>query len=77
MTPVDCGSCGAQVLVRKASWEQTSVQWSAEARQRCHDLDRSGAQGRESLPLCPLLRASIETAVRHGDLPVLTDPGRQ
>ncbi|MGE0216761.1 MAG: hypothetical protein AB7F42_32185 [Mycolicibacterium sp.] len=70
MRPVDCGTCGAHVLVRKASWEQTSVQWNAAARQRCVD-----PQGNEEQPssLCPRLRAAIESAVREGALPVLTE----
>lgn len=66
MRPVECGTCGACVLVRKASWEQTSVQWSSVARRRCHR--------RDGLTLCPQLRASIETAVLLGAVPVLTDP---
>ena len=71
MSPVDCRTCGARVLVRKASWEQTSVQWTAPARQRCLELNQSGGQ---RLPLCPQLRTAIDAAVLSGDLPVLTDP---
>ena len=29
MVPVACRRCGAAVLARKSSWDQTSVQWSA------------------------------------------------
>ena len=35
MVPVHCKSCEARVLVRKSSWEQTSVQWDATATARC------------------------------------------
>jgi hypothetical protein len=71
MQPVDCTACGARVLVRKASWEQTSVQWSAVARQRCA---RSNGAVAQELTLCPQLRSAIETAVSQGTLPVLTEP---
>lgn len=71
MSPVDCTACGARVLVRKASWEQTSVQWNAVARRRCASLNDGVAQ---ELTLCPQLRSAIETAVVEGRLPVLTAP---
>ena len=31
MVPVACRRCGACVSARKSSWNQTSVQWTAEA----------------------------------------------
>ncbi|MCP2624339.1 hypothetical protein NLB33_15920 [Mycolicibacterium smegmatis] len=70
MRPVGCGTCGARVLVRKASWEQTSVQWSAAARQRCVDPHRHAGQ---TLSLCPQLRTAIENAVLEGAVPVLAE----
>lgn len=70
MRPVGCGTCGARVLVRKASWEQTSVQWSAAARQKCVDPHRHAGQ---ALPLCPQLRSAIEAAVLQGSVPVLAE----
>jgi hypothetical protein len=80
MTPVTCGSCGARVLARKSSWEQTSVQWDAESVARCarrRDAPRHrGALGmaRDApFVLCPDLRESIEAGVRQGTLPVLDD----
>lgn len=76
MTPVACGSCGARVLARKSSWEQTSVQWDAESVARC--TRRRGAPGiaRDApFALCPDLRESIEAAVRQGALPVLEQAG--
>lgn len=82
MRPVDCRTCHARVLVRKSSWEQTSVQWNAAARQRCAHTPPADPLGttcgtRNPLPGlvlgCPELRDSIEVAVRQGALPVLDD----
>ncbi|MBB2993749.1 hypothetical protein FHR72_005260 [Mycolicibacterium iranicum] len=78
MTPVVCGSCGAQVLARKSSWEQTSVQWDAESVARCARR-RDAPRDRHALvsardarfALCPDLRQSIEAGVRQGALRVL------
>lgn len=67
MAPVSCSSCAARVLVRKSSWEQTSVQWDAEALARCHHRQAL------SFHTCPELRAAIEDAVRHGDLVIVAD----
>ena len=35
MMPVTCRNCGARVLARKSTWNQTSVQWNADATARC------------------------------------------
>jgi hypothetical protein len=77
MVPVDCGRCGAQVLVRKGSWNQTSVQWNAGALaaclQRC-DPDNSGAySGRGVFLGCSALTDSIVGAGGDGDLPVVDE----
>jgi len=45
MVPVACRRCEACVLARKSSWNQTSVQWNAEATARC--LERSDAEMHE------------------------------
>jgi len=75
MVPVACGRCGAEVLVRKSSWQQTSVQWDAAALARCPQ--RREAQvllGARSVFLsCSELRESILNAVVSGALPVLDD----
>lgn len=81
MTPVTCGSCGAQVLARKSSWEQTSVQWNGAAISRCRERQRvdeptsiEGAVLREGIFLvCAGLRASIEAAADAGSFPVLDE----
>ena len=42
MVAVACLICGARVLARKSSWNQTSVQWNADATARC--AERAEAQ---------------------------------
>jgi hypothetical protein len=80
MVPVDCGRCGAKVLVRKSTWDQTSVQWTTEAAAQC--LERRGAEvlashGSRSLFLaCSALRMSISDAVLRGELPVVDETVR-
>jgi hypothetical protein len=77
MTPVACRNCAARVLVRKSSWDQTSVQWSADATARC--TERAEAQkisahaGRGVFLVCSALGESIVDAVRHGDLPIVDE----
>ncbi|CAJ1587352.1 hypothetical protein [[Mycobacterium] wendilense] len=79
MRPVTCGSCGARVLARKSSWEQTSVQWSRAAMAQCLERRRADEQAaspvrRGLFLVCAPLRASIEAAVLDGALPVLDGP---
>jgi hypothetical protein len=82
MVPVACRRCGAQVLARKSSWNQTSVQWNADATAHClerSDVEKVAAYGGRGLFLaCSALNDSIIDAVRHGDLPVVdeTEPVR-
>jgi hypothetical protein len=77
MLPVTCRTCGAEVLARKSSWQQTSVQWDAAALARCPQ--RHAAQqllahgGRGVFVSCSELRDSIRQAVRDGVLPVLDE----
>ena len=77
MVPVGCSRCGACVLARKSSWNQTSVQWNAEASARC--LERRDAEnlaahaGRGLFLACSALTDAIVDAVRHGDLPVVDE----
>lgn len=75
MMPVACGSCGARVLARKSSWEQTSVQWDADSMRQCmrrdEIADTAGMRARTHfLQGCPELRDSIESAVQQGLLSV-------
>jgi hypothetical protein len=79
MVPVTCRTCGANVLARKGSWQQTSVQWDAAALARCpqrrdaQQLSEHG--GRGVFVSCSELRESIREAVRDGVLPVLDETG--
>jgi hypothetical protein len=77
MVPVACRRCGASVLARKSSWNQTSVQWDAEASTRClerRDAENLAAYAARGLFLaCSALSDSIADAVRHGDLPVVDE----
>jgi hypothetical protein len=77
MVPVACRRCGAQVLARKSSWNQTSVQWNADATARC--AERAEAQqisapgSRGVFVSCSVLSASIADAVRRGELCVVDE----
>ena len=77
MVAVACRNCGARVLARKSSWNQTSVQWNADATSRC--AERAQAQqisvpgGRGVFLVCSALSESIQDAVRRGDLAVVDE----
>ena len=77
MVSVDCGRCGAAVLARKGSWDQTSVQWNARASTAClqrRDYDNSRAySGRGVFLGCSALTDSIVGAIGDGDLPVVDE----
>ena len=66
LTSVSCQDCLAVVGVQKNSVHHTSIQWSAEALDACAEMGRP----RELHAGCPRLRASIEQAVRAGDVPI-------
>lgn len=78
MMPVSCRSCGAVVLARKSSWQQTSVQWNAAASGRCpqrRDAEALGGHGNRGLFLgCSSMRASVEAAAVDGVLPLADEP---
>jgi hypothetical protein len=75
MMPVACRRCGARVLARKSSWNQTSVQWNAEATDRCPERAEaqkmSGHVNRGVFLACSALRESITDAVCDGELPIV------
>ena len=89
MRPLECGRCGANVLVRKASWQQTSVQWDARAVASCEERgpgagaggiegsggfeDSEDSGGFEGFEGCAALRASIREAALRGVIPVLDE----
>ncbi|MGA9675811.1 MAG: ferredoxin [Mycobacterium sp.] len=75
MVPVACRNCGAEVLARKSTWNQTSVQWNADATARCAEraearkLTEPGSRG--VFVVCSALSESILDAVRHGYLAIV------
>ncbi len=77
MVPVQCRACGAEVLARKSSWEQTSVQWNTDAMARCPQRRNAAslaAPGRPALFLsCSELAESIHDTVTAGRLPVVDE----
>lgn len=77
MVPVLCGRCGADVQVRKSSWNQTSVQWTGSALRRCEErctAEQLLPHGGNGLFLgCSALCGSIADAVRSGAVPVVDE----
>ncbi|BDD84428.1 hypothetical protein TPB0596_41910 [Tsukamurella pulmonis] len=70
-TPLNCGTCGVAVQVRKNSREQTSIQWCGSARE-CAVFAADGA-GSALRATCPRLMESITRAAKLGEVPVPTD----
>ncbi len=77
MTPVGAGAARPEVLARKSSWDQTSIQWDAAASAGClerNDAKRLADYGGHGMFLaCSALSASITDAVRHGELPIVDE----
>lgn len=78
MVSVTCLRCHAGVQVRKSSWNQTSVQWTAAAVQSCQERCQAAeleSYGSRLFLTCSALADSITEAARSGSLPVVdTDP---
>ncbi|ORI26132.1 hypothetical protein [Rhodococcus sp. 1168] len=75
MQPLQCSECSARVLVAKNSWEHTSIQWDAAARELCHEIDSDApVDGRLGAPNrgCHALKKNIVEAALRGDV-VVTD----
>lgn len=74
MRAVTCATCRAEVLVRKSSWDQTSVQWTDEALASCHErrqpLPTNERPNRNAFPGCSALKESIREAAVRGDLDI-------
>lgn len=69
MTPVECQACRAVVGVRKASWQQTSIQWDERAARICPERPRvESPVAVTDFPSCAALRESISQAALSGDL---------
>jgi hypothetical protein len=76
MEPVVCRRCAANVLARKSSWDQTSVQWNAGASGQCLErleAEKLSGHGRGLFLACSALRDSIAAAVREGSLAIVDD----
>jgi len=75
MHPLKCRDCDATVQVRKASWEQTTVQWDQQSVKACSER-RGFASDGATFPGCRQLSESIRAAADSGRLAVVTDlPG--
>jgi hypothetical protein len=71
LVPVTCSTCGIVAMVKKNSRKHTSVQWTPAAVAACPEITAARAADPNALVLgCPQLRASIEDAVRAGDVVV-------
>ncbi|CAM3155860.1 hypothetical protein [Tsukamurella hominis] len=70
-TPLNCGTCGVAVQVRKNSREHTSIQWCGSARE-CAVFATDGA-GSALRATCPRLMESITRAAKLGEVPVPTE----
>lgn len=69
MYPIMCRNCANEVLVKKNSLAQTSVQWADSS--ACAEFAAlDGLQARATARTCLELRASIEAAVTSGVLKV-------
>ncbi|GAA2594944.1 MULTISPECIES: hypothetical protein [Streptomyces] len=82
MRPLACERCAAEVLVRKSSWQQTSVQWTARATAACAERDAtdgdgtSGTGGTEgAFEGCRSLRDTIREAALRGRIEVVDPAG--
>jgi hypothetical protein len=73
MVPVACRACGAKVLARKGSWQQTSVQWDGQSAGMCEERKRSELLPGRIFLACGQLRESISAAVAAGSLHVVGD----
>jgi hypothetical protein len=70
-TPVTCAQCGVEALVKKNSRKHTSVQWTAAGVAACPEIVAARAADPHALVLgCPRMAASIEDAVRVGEVVV-------
>ena len=77
LTEVACLDCLARVGVKKNSDHHTSIQWSGESREACPEFARrdDGGRGRAYHQGCPRLLASIDAAVREGQIDIGAEDG--
>ncbi len=72
LVPVACAACSTEVLVRKASQAQMSIQYQSSPARSCPEFAARVAAGELSarIDTCPRLRAAIEHAVVTGAVAV-------
>lgn len=72
MERVTCTTCTAGVEVRKSSWEQTSIQWHADALDACLERRASspGVGPNATFAGCAALGDAIREAAVRGSLSV-------
>jgi hypothetical protein len=72
LVPVACAVCTTEVLVRKASREQMSIQYQSPPVRSCPEFADRVAAGELSarIDTCPRLREAIEHAVATGAVAV-------
>ncbi len=77
LVEVACLDCLAKVGVKKNSEHHTSVQWDAESLGECAEFQRMDQQpgGRAVYTMCSRLHASIDAAVRDGNLTIGAEDG--
>jgi hypothetical protein len=76
MVPVVCGRCGAEVLARKSTWDQTGVQWRAQETAQClerREAEKLAEHGNGLFLGCAALGESIVAAVCAGDLAIVEE----
>jgi hypothetical protein len=75
LVPVACSACLTEVLVRKASQVQTSIQWQSSPAESCPEFAARVTAGEMSarIDTCPRLREAIERAVATGTVAVPDD----
>lgn len=77
LVDVSCLDCLARVRVKKNSEHHTSVQWTSEALGHCAEFAKLATEpgGRGIHKTCSRLTASIDDAVRDGDLSIGAEDG--
>ena len=77
LVEVACLDCLARVGVKKNSEHHTSIQWSNDALGDCQEFQRMAAEpgGRPVHASCPRLAASIDAAVRDGQVSIGAEDG--
>lgn len=73
MQTLGCSQCPASVLVRKSTWQQTSIQWSSESLTTCAERAEFENEGGEifRFPGCEALRETIRAASVDGRIDVI------